>query len=66
MLLVFSDEIKSEDVTRHPQLLAAKQRKGFPNMVKHPVALRGGVCSQRWNFLLFLHAVFERLFWRYT
>lgn len=28
------EEITSEDVTRHPRLLAAKQRKGFPNMVK--------------------------------
>lgn len=34
--LVLSGEINSEDVTRHPQLLAAKQRKGFPNMVKQP------------------------------
>lgn len=34
MLLVLSEEINSEDVTRHPQLLAAKQRKGFPNMAK--------------------------------
>lgn len=36
MWLVLCEDINSGDVTRHPQLLAAKQRKGFPNMAKRP------------------------------
>ena len=49
-----------------PSFLLLSNVRDFLIWWSTQVALRGGVCSQRWNFLLFLHAVFERLFWRYV